>query len=53
MIVTYGLMFVCEKGHFTMLDKPVTSVLFMSLFSLSGMSVMDSISSYLCNRVGD
>jgi hypothetical protein len=34
MIVTYGLMFVCEKGHFTMLDKPVTSVLFMFLFSL-------------------
>jgi hypothetical protein len=53
MIVTYGLMFVCEKGHFTMLDKPVTSVLFMSLFSLSGMSVMDSIFSYLCKRVGD
>ena len=51
--VTYGLMFMCEEGHISMLGRPVTSVLFMSLFSLSlwyGMSVVDSISSYLCNR---
>ena len=24
----YGLMFVCEKGHFTTLDKPMTKCLF-------------------------
>ena len=44
------LMFLCEKGHITILDKPPTRFIPFFSLCLSNMLLMNSVSPYLCTK---